>query len=172
MNFGIVVFPPKAVQDAANSYRKRFDPHYTLIQPHLTIREAEAWDEETLKQAVSWLTAVSAKQAPFSVRLNRFSTFYPVSNVVYMAPERPEPLAKLHEAVCQGPLALRERKYTFAPHLTVAQEVGGDEMHDIYASLRPVPLDFPFVVDRLHLLYQTDNGAWTAHQTFLLQGQG
>jgi len=170
MNFGIVVFPPKNVQDAANSYRKRFDPHYALIQPHLTIREAEDWDEETLSRAVARLTDVAAKQAPFDVRLNRFSTFYPVSNVVYMAPERPEALTRLHEAVCQGPLAVREKKYAYAPHVTIAQQLGGDEMHDVYASLRPIPLDFAFVVDRLHLLYQTDNGAWTAHQTFLLQG--
>jgi len=170
VNFGIVIFPPKDVQDAANSYRKRFDPHYSLIQPHLTIREAESWDPPTLARAIERLNEVAAAQRPFEARLNRFSTFYPVSNVVYMALENPEPLERLHEAVCQGPLAVRERKYAFTPHLTVAQGVGNDEMHDIYASLRPKPLAFSFLVDRLHLLYQTDNGAWTAHQTFLLQG--
>ncbi|TLS50464.1 phosphoesterase [Paenibacillus antri] len=170
MNFGIVIFPPKDVQDAANSYRKRFDPHYSLIQPHLTIRESESWDPPTLANAVERLSDVAAKLPPVEVKLNRFSTFYPVSNVVYMALENPKPLERLHEAVCDGPLAVRERKYSFTPHLTVAQGVGGDEMHDIYSSLRPIPLAFSFVVDRLHLLYQTDNGAWTAHQTFLLQG--
>ncbi len=170
MNFGIVIFPPKDVQDEANRYRKRFDPHYSLIQPHLTVREAESWDPPTLDRAVERLNELAAKLPAFDAKLNRFSTFYPVSNVVYMALENPEPLERLHETVCQGPLVVRERRYTYTPHLTVAQDVGGDEMHDIYASLRPLPLSLPFRVDRLHLLYQTDNGAWTAHQTFLLQG--
>jgi 2'-5' RNA ligase len=170
MNFGIVIFPPKVVQDAANSYRKRFDPHYSLIQPHLTLREAEAWDSTMLERAVDHLSTIAASLAPVTVRLNRFSTFYPVSNVVYMAFEQPEPVFKLQEAISSGPLTLENPKYRFTPHLTVAQEVGNDEMHDIYSSLRPVPLDFEFQIDRIHLMYQTENAAWTAHQTFLLQG--
>jgi len=170
MNFGIVIFPPKDVQDAANSYRKRFDPHYSLIPPHLTLREAEPWDPPTLERAVEHLSAVAAELPPADVTLNRFSTFYPVANVVYMALGNPDPLVRMHEAICRGPLKLKESKYSFTPHLTVAQNVGNDEMHDIYASLRPKPLSLTFRVDRIHLLYQTENGAWTAHQSFLLQG--
>ena len=30
MKYGIVAFPSKKVQDFANSYRKRYDPHYAL----------------------------------------------------------------------------------------------------------------------------------------------
>jgi len=169
MNFGIVVFPPKDVQDEANRFRKRFDPHYSLIQPHMTLREAEAWDEAALRVAVDHLTQAAAALRPFAVKLNRFSTFFPVSNVVYMALEDPEPFRRLYAAICSGPLEEPNRKYTYTPHLTVAREVGSDEMHDIYASLRPLPLDYTFTVDRVHLLYQTENGAWTAHQSFLLQ---
>jgi 2'-5' RNA ligase len=171
MNFGIVIYPPKDVQDAANSYRKRFDPHYSLIQPHLTVRESEAWDPPTLERTVEHLNSVTALLSPITVRLNRFSTFYPVANVVYMALENPEPLCALQEGICTGPLALTNPKYGFTPHITVAQGVGSDEMHDIYASLRPVPIDYEFRIDRVHLLYQTENGAWTVHQTFLFQGK-
>jgi 2'-5' RNA ligase len=170
MNFGIVIFPPKDVQDAANSYRKRFDPHYSLIQPHLTLREAEPWDAATLQRGIDHLNSAAASLAPATVRLNRFSTFYPVSNVVYMAFKEPEPLLAVQQAICTGPLTIANPRYGFTPHVTVAQEVGNDEMHDIYSSLRPVPLNFEFKVDRIHLMYQTENGAWTAHQTFLFQG--
>jgi 2'-5' RNA ligase len=170
MNFGIVIFPPKDVQDAANSYRKRFDPHYNLIQPHLTVREAEEWDPGKLDLAVKQLTETVRTLQPLTVRINRFSTFYPVTNVVYMAVEDPQPLCDLQTAICSGVLDMNRRSYTFCPHVTVAQGVGEDEMHDIYSSLRPIPLDMTFEIDRVHLMFQTENGAWTAHQTFLFQG--
>ena len=43
MYFGIATFPEKEVQDIANSYRKRYDPHYSLIPPHITLKEKFEW---------------------------------------------------------------------------------------------------------------------------------
>lgn len=170
MNFGIVVFPPKEVQDAANSHRKRFDPHYSLIQPHFTVRESEAWDEARLRAAIVHLDTVTQKVRPFAVKANRFSTFFPVANVIYMALEQTAEFESMYRQICTGMLEEPNRTYTFTPHLTVAQQLGSDELHDVYSSLRPIPLDLPFTVDRVHMMYQTDNGAWTAHQTFLFRG--
>ncbi|WP_274363372.1 2'-5' RNA ligase family protein [Paenibacillus thermotolerans] len=168
MKFGIAVFPPKNVQDEANSHRKRFDPHYNLIQPHLTVREAEEWDDSKREQAIRHLEETTAQIRPFGAKLNRFSSFYPVTNTIYMALEDPQPFEELYKRVCSGVLQEEGKQYTYHPHLTIGQLLGNDEMHDVLSSLRPIPLDLSFTVDRLHLLYQTDNGAWTAHQTFLL----
>lgn len=170
MNFGIVIFPPKNMQDEANSFRKRFDPHYNLIQPHITIRESDAWAEPMLERAVAHLERAVSELSPFTVRINRFSTFFPVSNVVYMAPENPAPLVRTQQIVCSGVLSVPQRKFSYQPHLTVAQDVGEDEMHDIYASLRPIPLDHSFLVDRVHLLHQESNGVWAPHRIFVFQG--
>ena len=38
MKYGIVAFPSKELQDLANGYRKRYDPHYAQITPHMTIK--------------------------------------------------------------------------------------------------------------------------------------
>ena len=46
MKFGVVIFPSKKLQDLVNSYRKRYDPHYALISPHLTLNAFEANEEE------------------------------------------------------------------------------------------------------------------------------
>lgn len=52
MKFGVVIFPSKKLQDLANSYRKRYDPHYALITPHLTLKNAfEASEEEAREYA-------------------------------------------------------------------------------------------------------------------------
>jgi 2'-5' RNA ligase len=170
MNCGIAVFPSKEVQDFANSYRKRFDPHYSLIQPHLTIREKEDWDENKLRQAIEQLERSTQTLAPFTIHFNRFSSFYPVNHVVYMALADPEPMHRCYEAICTGVLAEPKRQYMFNPHLTIAQKMGSDELHDVLSSLKTVRVDFTCSIDRIHLLYQTENEAWTVHQTFLLRG--
>ncbi|MFC5450134.1 2'-5' RNA ligase family protein [Paenibacillus aestuarii] len=171
MNCGIAIFPSKQVQDAANSYRKRYDPHYNFIQPHLTIREKEVWDEARLSVAVEHLEQVTSDFAPFEIEFNRFSSFYPVSNVIYLALADTEAMMRLHQAICSCDLEECSKPYTYNPHLTIGQQLGSDELHDILASLKTTPVDFRTRVDRIHLLYQTDNGAWTVYQTFLLRGQ-
>lgn len=170
MQFGIAIFPSKAVQDVANSYRKRYDPHYSLIQPHLTIREKEQWSEEQLEAAVDHLERAASKVAPFTIHFNRFSTFYPVTNVVYMALSDVAPVERLQQEINSGVLTEPNRSYVFTPHVTIGQQMSSDELHDVLAGLRATPLDLTVKIDRFHLLYQTENGAWTVHQTFLLRG--
>ena len=46
MKVGVVIFPSKKLQDLANSYRKRYDPHYALIPPHLTLKASFDSTEE------------------------------------------------------------------------------------------------------------------------------
>jgi 2'-5' RNA ligase len=170
MNCGIAIFPSKEIQDIANSYRKRFDPHYNRIAPHLTLREPEQWDSSQLTAAAGHLEQVTQTITPFDIHFNRFSSFYPALNVIYMALSNPEPLKKAQALICNGELAENNRPYHFNPHLTVGQQLGDDELHDVLASLKKTELDLTSRVDRIHLLYQTDNHAWTVHQTFLFRG--
>lgn len=169
MKYGIVVFPGKEVQDFANSYRKRYDPHYRLIQPHFTIREAEDWDDRQLEEAITLLNEASQRLPAFTAKVNRFSSFLPVSNVIYLALEDADPFIRLHEEICQGPLEEPQKAYRYTPHLTIGQKLGNEEFHDVLSSVRLVDVGLEFLVDRFHLLYQTGNQAWTVYQTFLLQ---
>ncbi|GIP39708.1 putative phosphoesterase YjcG [Paenibacillus sp. J31TS4] len=168
MKYGIVVFPSKDIQDLANSYRKRYDPHYDRIPPHLTVRDAEEWEEGRLEEAVRHLEQTVSGLSPFPVTFNRFSSFAPVANVIYLATEDPSKLTALHDAVCSGPLAVKEQSYHYVPHVTVGQKLGDDEFHDVLSSLKNASVSETFQIDRLHLLYQMDNGGWTVYQTFLL----
>ena len=61
MKYGIAIFPQKKVQDVANSFRKRYDPRYTLIQPHITLKEAFELEEEKLPEVVEHLERVAEK---------------------------------------------------------------------------------------------------------------
>ncbi|MEV5024987.1 2'-5' RNA ligase family protein [Paenibacillus sp. LPE1-1-1.1] len=171
MLYGIVVFPEKHVQDFANSWRRRHDPHYSAIPAHLTVREAEEWSDDGLQGAVNHLEQITTALPPFSIHLNRVSTFYPVNHVLYLALQDTVSMQKLHELVCSGPLTIPEPpKYVFTPHLTIGQELPADELHDLYGNLRMQAIDLSSRIDRVHLLYQTDNGSWTAYQSFILRG--
>lgn len=170
MLYGVAVFPEKEVQDAANSWRLRHDPHYCNIPAHMTLREAENWDEAQLNQAISHLDKVSASFQPFQIIFNRVSTFFPVSNVIYYALEDPSPVEKLHQAICAGPLKAESSKVVYTPHVTIGRNMAADELHDLYGNLRMSTIRLTSVVDRIHLLYQTDQGGWTAFQSFQLGG--
>jgi len=170
MQFGIAIFPEKEVQDAANSWRVRHDPHYCHIPPHMTLREAEDWSDEQLQQAIKQIEAVAGQTAPFQVTFNRVSTFFPVSPVLYYALEDPAPVIRLHEALCSGPLAISQSQYVYTPHVTIGQKMTEGELHDLHGKLKISQIHYISHVDRIHLLYQTDQGAWTAYQSFQLQG--
>jgi 2'-5' RNA ligase len=170
MNCGIAIFPSKEIQDFANSYRKRFDPHYNRIAPHLTLREPEDWNWSQLSSAADLLEQATSTFTPFDIHFNRISSFYPAVNVIYMALSNPDPLKKAYDVICSGDLAENSRLYHFNPHLTIGQQLGDDELHDVLSSLKKTELDLTSRIDRVHLLYQTDNQAWTVHQTFLFRG--
>lgn len=170
MLYGIVVFPEKHVQDFANSWRRRHDPHYTAVPAHLTVRYAEDWSDDELQLAVAHLEQTTAKLPAFSIHLNRVSTFFPVSHVLYLALEDTVSMQKLQESVCSGPLAIVEPKYVYTPHVTIGQEISADELHDLFGNLRMQSIDLTSRIDRIHLMYQTENGSWTAYQSFLLRG--
>ncbi|WP_214629166.1 2'-5' RNA ligase family protein [Paenibacillus agaridevorans] len=169
MLFGICVFPEKNVQDEANKWRIRHDPHYCNIPPHMTIREAEEWDESTLKLAVDHLSKSTASLSPFKVTFNRVSTFFPVTPTLYFALEDPAPVLTLQETICTGQLAQTLHNYVYTPHITIGRNMPPGELHDLYGNLRMKQMKLTTVIDRVHLLYQTEQGGWTAYQSFQLR---
>lgn len=169
MIVGVAVFPPGEVQDFANNYRKRYDPYYALIPPHITVKEQWNCREDDLPSIVEHLNAAAADLSPFEVKLNRFSSFYPVNHVLYLAFENPEPLKTCHDRVCRGMLEEERKPYQYVPHITVGQDMTADELHDVLSSVRSEILDFCFLIDRLHLLYRTESGSWEVRETFSLK---
>ncbi len=166
MRFGIAIFPQKEVQDIANSFRKRYDPHYSLIAPHITLKESFELKEERIESAVKQLEEVANTTRVFSIHFHKISTFYPTSNVIYFSIRNTEELNTLHKKLHKG-LLKQEQKFSFVPHLTIGQDLSNDELHDIYSRLRMHKIDLNSIVDRFHLLYQLENKTWTIYQSFL-----
>lgn len=169
MKYGIVAFPAKKLQDLANTYRKRYDPHYALITPHMTLKDAFEADEEQIAEISQRLQKVVENFAPLDIHASRISSFYPTTNAIYFRIEPTEQLTSLQAAV-QEAVALGASKHVFVPHITIGQKLSDSQHDDIIGQLRMTGVNETDTIDRIHLLYQLEDGSWTTHETFKLSG--
>lgn len=165
MKFGVVIFPSKKLQDLANSYRKRYDPHYALIPPHLTLKNAFTATEEEAKHLANKLKEIAAKFEPLQLKATKYSSFHPVNNVIYIKVEPTQELEGLQSEINER-LDHEKSEYAFVPHVTIGQKLSNDEHSDVYGSLKMHSINHEEKVDRIHLLYQLENGSWTVYETF------
>jgi 2'-5' RNA ligase len=170
MKCSIVLFPSKKLQDIANSYRKRYDPNYALIPPHLSLKPLFEASDEEVDILVSKLKSTAKKLNPLTIQITKYSSFAPVNNVIYMKVEPTKELIQLQKAIENDALE-KELEYPFVPHVTVAQKLSEDEHSDVLGRLRMTDVSYEETIDRFHLLTQLDNGSWTVYDTFIL-GEG
>ncbi|TQR11679.1 YjcG family protein [Psychrobacillus soli] len=169
MKYGIVAFPSKKVQDFANSYRKRYDPHYALITPHMTVKGVFEANENEIKQIAENVANVVKEHKPFTLKTTKVSSFAPVTNAIYFKVEPTDELLSLHKNL--NDIGFNdEDSYAFVPHITIAQKMNSSEHDDIYPQLKMIGAEFEEQIDRLHLLYQLEDGSWTVYETFRLSG--
>lgn len=167
MKYGIVIFPSKSLQDKANSYRKRYDTHYALIPPHITLLSSFEESDDQIRELADQLRETAKRFTPFQLKVTKFSSFQPVNNVIYMKVEPSHEIVDLHEGLASL-FENHPQEYAFVPHITVGQNLSNDEHSDVYGSLRLQQVDHEETVDRFHLLYQLENGQWTVYETFRL----
>jgi len=166
MKYGIAFFPSKKIQDEANSYRMRYDPHYDLIPPHITLKDAFQVDEEKIDELVPELKKIANETEPFKININKVSTFAPTTNTIYLKVEPVPELIELNEKMQTGKFP-ENKEYAFVPHITIAQKLKHDEYSDIFGSLQMKSIQLEDTVDRFQLLYQLDNGMWTVYESFV-----
>ena len=169
MKYGVVAFPSKKLQDLANSYRKRYDPHYALITPHMTLKGVFEANDNEIEELAKNISKVANQHKPFKLQTTSISSFAPVTNAIYFKVIQSEELLKLHHDLHHESLG-SEAEYAFVPHITIAQKMDSGEHDDIYAQLRMTGVDHEEIIDRLHLLYQLEDGSWTVYETFRLNG--
>lgn len=77
MYYGIVAFPQKHVQDKVNALRKRYDPHYSLIPPHITLkRNSNFLTTNSRKRFKIWRESPK-KSKRFKLNSIKSATFIP-----------------------------------------------------------------------------------------------
>ncbi|MDM5332524.1 YjcG family protein [Ureibacillus composti] len=169
MKYGIVAFPSKKLQDLANTYRKRYDSHYTKITPHITLKEAFEADESEIGKISDTIEKIASNFEPLKIHATKVSSFFPTTNVIYFKIEQTEQLTNLYEEL-KSQINLGQPKHVFAPHITIAQDITASEHDDIFGQLRMIGVNEHDTIDRIHLLYQLEDGSWTTFETYRLTG--
>ncbi|WP_409304693.1 YjcG family protein [Peribacillus sp. SCS-155] len=168
MKYGVAIFPSKKLQDVANSYRKRYDPHYSLIPPHLTLKGPFEATETEMKSISNKLKKIASGAQPFQLKVLKASSFQPVNNTIYLKVESTPELESLHKDLHNGEYFNDKSDYSFVPHITIGQKLSDDEHSDVFGQLRMLNMTHEEEVDRFHLMYQLENGSWTVYETFHL----
>lgn len=166
MNFGISIFPERSVQDFVDSFRKRYDPRYRFIPPHITLKEKFELAEHQVEPMIEKLEAIAKQATPFQIKFHKVSHFYPTSPTLYLAIQGAEPIVELHKQIktaIPGATA-----YDYIPHLTIGQNMETDELHDVYSNLHSHTYDLDSRVDRFHLMYQSPDDTWEIYHSFVL----
>jgi 2'-5' RNA ligase len=169
LKYGIVAFPSKKLQDLANNYRKRYDPHYAQITPHMTLKDVFEADETEIGDITKKLADIANRFAPLEIHASRVSSFFPTTNAIYFRIEPTPQLENIHNEI-QEQLKIGNPKHVFVPHITIAQKMSASEHDDIFGQLRMTGVDEKETIDRFHLLYQLEDGSWTTYETFRLSG--
>ena len=168
MKYGISIFPSKKLQDIANSYRKRFDKKYSLIPPHITLKKAFDASEDEISSISNYVKQVAHQVEPFTIEITKAKSFHPANNTIYLKVELAPELENLNKALNNEEFFGGNPDGTFIPHLTIAQEISNDEHLDLLAQLTNLNISHQEKVDRIHLLYQLEDGYWTVYETFRL----
>lgn len=166
MNYGIAIFPSKEIQDDANALRKRYDPSYALIPPHITLKSAFHVDEKLRDELIEELKKITKNTEPFKININKVSTFAPLTNTIYYKVEQIPELTRLNEQLNTTKFP-DSKELAFVPHITIAQKLVQDEFSDVYSTLQLTHVEFEDVIDRIQLCYQLENGSWTVYETFV-----
>ncbi|WP_019240545.1 MULTISPECIES: YjcG family protein [Bacillus] len=167
MKFGIAIFPSKKLQDLVNSYRKRYDPHYSLIPPHLTLVYPFETSEANVREIVKQIEDITTNSQLIDLNILKVSSFQPVNNVIYLKVDANESLEALQKQLHNN-VTDTEEEYSYVPHITLAQKLSNDEHSDILGQLSMLDFRHNEIVDRIHLLYQLDNNSWSVYETFRL----
>lgn len=168
MTYKIVIFPSQHIQDEADALRKRYDPEYPNIAPHITIKSNFALTDVTEKDIIQSLETIAKQMETFPIHLSKVSSFYPVTNTIYFKIEPTNALTTLFEKTHHG-IFPNQHQYSFVPHITIAQDLLNDEYSDVFGSLQISEISFDDVIDRFHLCYKQDDGTWSIKQTFIFK---
>jgi len=167
VKYGVVAFPSKKLQDLANSYRKRYDPHYAQITPHLTIKGVFEANDQEIEEVAKAIKEVTKKHSPFELNVSKVGTFAPITNTIYFKAILNDELAALHNDL-NNDFFGEKPEFAFVPHVTIAQKLSSGEHDDIIGQLKMIGVDHTETIDRLHLTYQLEDGSWTVYETFRL----
>ncbi|REI34109.1 2'-5' RNA ligase family protein [Staphylococcus felis] len=168
MILGLALIPSQNFQDDINAYRKRYDKHYTKIQPHITIKSSFEVDDSDLEKVKSEIGTRLEGSEPVEVHATKASNFAPTTNVIYFKVEKTPGLESLFSAFDTEDF-YGVAEHPFVPHFTIAQGLTSQEFEDIYGQVRLAGIDYKETISTLSLMqFNQEEDRWEEIETYHL----
>jgi 2'-5' RNA ligase len=166
-NLGVAVAIPEPYATVLASWRERVgDREGRRVPPHVTLLPPTEVPAEVLPEVERHLTACAGAGEPFEMHLSGTGTFRPVSDVVFVVVAAGiAQCEQLERRVRTGPL-LRETRFPYHPHVTVAHDIPADGLDAAYAGL--AGFEARFAVRVFTLFAQGSDGVWVPQRDFRL----
>jgi 2'-5' RNA ligase len=113
-----IVYFPKINTDKINAFRKKHDPHWNIIPPHITLVSPFSGISED--KLLKHIAIVTKDMTPFQVHL--YGLMKTDDYLLFLlVKEGKEEIIKIHNLFYSGILTSLEQKYTFNPHITLGK---------------------------------------------------
>lgn len=145
------------------------DPQGAYVPAHVTLLSPTELRTDLLPVLEKHLEAVAATQPPFTVQLRGTGTFRPITEVVFvtlaMGISECELLA---DAITAAEGVVRDSRFPYHPHVTVAQDVPPAALDAVFDDLAGFSARFP--VASFTLFSHGGEGPWRPRRDFPLGG--
>jgi 2'-5' RNA ligase len=162
---GVAIGLPEPYTSELQGWRERLgDPAAADIPPHVTLLPPTELASDDLDEVEEHLRQVAERHAAFTMHLRGSGTFRPISPVVFV------PLSqgigeceRLEAEVRSGPL-LREVRFPYHPHVTVAHDVAEPLLDRAFLDL--ASYDARFQVWGFSMFEKGPDGVWRPQRDF------
>ena len=143
------------------------DPAAEHVPAHLTLLGPTEVAPGELGRVTAHVSAVAASHEPFPLHLRGTGTFRPLTEVVYVAVAAGfTECQRLAAALRELAAVDRPQRYSYHPHVTVAQDVPPDALDAVYTDL--ADFEAKFMVTGFTLFEHGRDGRWRPHREFSL----
>jgi 2'-5' RNA ligase len=155
------VFPPEAINDLVDVWRRAYTPSVTRIAPHITLVYPPFLSQERWPMFRLELTDCLADFLPFDVSLNLVESFPGNPLILWLKPQDSGQLVLLRKTLEERfPQEIAPFPIRFQPHLTIGLFDDADALamarERVQAELKPMS----FRVDRIFYCAQIETGQW------------
>lgn len=143
------------------------DPAAAHEPAHLTLLGPTEIDADDLPVVAVHLDRLAAAHRAFRLVLHGTGTFRPITQVVFVVvAEGAAECTALHRGVLAAPEIVRDARFPYHPHVTVAHDVPTDALDAAAADLADFTASFR--VDGFTLFEHDAHGRWRSHRDYPL----
>ena len=167
--YAVVLFLPEFLSSMIAGLREKYDPDYSIVDPHITL--VFPFDSDLqVDEIAAAIWGVTDRQAPFEVILDDLGDFYPTAPIIFWRVRVNTILNSLYLNLTKG-LRLDLPFKDYVPHVTVAREISDFRVMMVKENICSYISGEKFAVEAIDLITPLTDNRWVSVRTFPLRGK-